>query len=155
MSVIYILIDILLEIVPKAKLTHWGRVTHICIGKLTIIGSVNGLSPGRRQAIIWTNAEILLIWPLGTNFSEILIEIRIFSFKKMCLNVSSAKWRPFCLDLNVLINDNYVCGLMEWCRRCIIPYVVFSLTHVLPGVYKLGHRRICITRPQCVNHSNQ
>ena len=52
-------------------LTHWGRVTHICVVKLTIIGSDNGLSPGRRQAIIWTNAGILLIGPLGTNFSEI------------------------------------------------------------------------------------
>ena len=56
-------------------LTHWGRLTHICVGKLTIIGSDNGLSPGRRQAIIWTNAGILLIGPLGTNFSEIFIEI--------------------------------------------------------------------------------
>ena len=55
--------------------THWGRVTHICVGKLTIIGSDNGLSPGRRQAKIWTNAEILLIGPLGTNFSEILIAL--------------------------------------------------------------------------------
>ena len=50
-------------------LTHWGWVTHRCVGKLTIIGSDNGLSPGRRQAIIWTNAGILLIKPLGTNFS--------------------------------------------------------------------------------------
>ena len=41
----------------------WGRVTHICVGKLTIIVSDNGLSPGRRQAIIWTNAGILLIGP--------------------------------------------------------------------------------------------
>ena len=56
-------------------LTHWGRVTHICVSKLTIIGSDNGLSPGRRQAIIWINAGILLIGPVGTNFSEILIEI--------------------------------------------------------------------------------
>ena len=39
-------------------LTHWGRVTHICIGKWTIFGSDNGLSPGRRQTIIWTNAGI-------------------------------------------------------------------------------------------------
>ena len=84
-------------------LTHWGRGMHICVSNLTTIGSVNGLSPGRRQAIIWTNAEILLIGPLGTNFSEILIEIPTFSFKKMCLKVSSAKWRPFCLSLNVLI----------------------------------------------------
>ena len=52
-------------------LTHWGRVTHICVKKLTIIVSDNGLSPGRRHAIIWTNAEILLIGPLGTNLSEI------------------------------------------------------------------------------------
>ena len=63
-------------------LTHWGRVTHICISKLTIIGSDNGLSPDRRQAIIWTNAGILLIGPLGTNFSEILIEIHEISFQE-------------------------------------------------------------------------
>ena len=36
-------------------LTHWGRMAHICVGKLTMIGSDNGLSPGRRQAIIWNN----------------------------------------------------------------------------------------------------
>ena len=83
-------------------LTHWGRVTHICVSKLTNIGPDNGLSPGRRQAIIWTNDGILLIGPLGTNFSEILIEIYIFSFKKMHLKMSSAKCRPFCLGLNVL-----------------------------------------------------
>ena len=67
-------------------LTHWGRVTHICVNKLTIIGSDNGLSPGRHQAIIWTSAEILLIGPLGTNFSEILIRIQTFEFKKIHLN---------------------------------------------------------------------
>ena len=83
-------------------LTHWGRVTHICVNDLTIIGSDNGLSPGRRQAIIRTNAGILLIRPLGTNFSEFLVEILIFSFKKMRLKVSSAKRRPFCLGLNEL-----------------------------------------------------
>ena len=62
----------------EPMLTHWGRVTHICITYLTIIASDNGLSPGRRQAIIWTNAGILLIGPLGTNFSEILIGIQTF-----------------------------------------------------------------------------
>ena len=83
-------------------LTHWGRVTHICVNKLTIIGSDNGLSPNRRQAIIWTNAGLLLIGPLGTNFSEILIELHSFSFKKMHVKMLSAKRRPFCLGLNVL-----------------------------------------------------
>ena len=83
-------------------LTHWGRVTHIWVGKLTILGSDNGLSLGRRQAIIWTNAGILLIGPLGTNFSEILVAIEAFSFKRMHFQISSAKWHPFCLGLNVL-----------------------------------------------------
>ena len=57
---------------------HWGRVTHICVGKLTNIDSDNGLSPERRQAIIWTNVGILLIGTLGTNFSEFLIGIHTF-----------------------------------------------------------------------------
>ena len=64
-------------------LTHCDRVTHICVGTNTNIGSDNGLSPGRRQAIIWTNAGILFIEPLGTNFSGITSEIHTFSFKKM------------------------------------------------------------------------
>ena len=50
----------------------------------------------RRQAIIWTNAGILFNGPLGTNFNEILIAIQTFSFKKMLLKLSSAKWWPFC-----------------------------------------------------------
>ena len=144
------------------ELTHWGRVTHICVSNLTIIGSDNGLSPvletkvgpsvrdqqflvrtsnflhislqinvwisqdpdqdrqlfqlshepclspGWRQAIIWTNDGQLLIGPLGTNFSEILIEFLIFSFKKMRLKVLFAKRRPFCLGLNELTH----CGLL-------------------------------------------
>ena len=75
---------------------------HICVIKLPIIGSDNGLSSGRRQAIILTNAGILSIGPLGTNLNEILIEIYTFPFKKMHLKISSAKWRPFCHGLNVL-----------------------------------------------------
>ena len=72
-----------------------------CVGKLIIIASDKGLLPGRRQAIIWTNAVILLIGPLGTKFNEILIEIHTFSFAKMHLKMSSAKWHPFCLGPNV------------------------------------------------------
>ena len=72
-----------------------------------ILVSDNGLSPGWRQAIIWISAGVLLIGPLGTNFSEISIHINIFSFKKIHLIWSSAKWRPFCLDLNVLTSSTY------------------------------------------------
>ena len=67
------------------ELTHWGQVMHLCVSKLIITGSDNDLSPGQHQAIIWTNAEILSLW---TNFSKILIEIHMFSFKKMHLKLS-------------------------------------------------------------------
>ena len=47
--------------VSLVKSNHWGRVTYICVSKLTLVGSDNGLSPCRRQAIIWANAGIWLI----------------------------------------------------------------------------------------------
>ena len=79
----------------------WDQVMHICVNNLTITHSDNGLSPGRRQAIIWTNAGILLIWPVGKNFSEILIEIHTFSFKKTSNNVwklAAIFFRPQCVN---------------------------------------------------------
>ena len=51
---------------------------------------------------MWTNAGILLIGPLGTNFNEILIKIRTFSCKKIHLKMPSRIWRPCCLGLNLL-----------------------------------------------------
>ena len=94
-------------------LTHWGRLTHICINNLTIFGTGNSLLRGWCQAIIWTNAEILSIKPQGTNFREILCEIHTFSFNKMHSKRTSAKWWPFCLGLNVLTHK-----LME-IHRCV------------------------------------
>ena len=78
-------------------------MTHIFVSKITIIGSDNGLAPGRRQAINWTNAGISFIRTVRTNLSEMLNEIHTFSFKNMHLKMS-AKWRQFCLGLNVLRN---------------------------------------------------
>ena len=69
------------EPIKISQSTHWDRVTHIYVSKLTSIGSDRGLSLGRRQAIIWTNVGIFLIGPLGTNCGEILIKIYTFSFK--------------------------------------------------------------------------
>ena len=95
-------------------------MTHICIGNLTIIGYDNGLAPCLRRAIIWTNAGILLIGPLGTNLSEILFEIHAFSFTKMHLKMSG-KWRPFCLGLNVL-------RLTHWGRgKMVAIFQTFSI----------------------------
>ena len=83
------------------RLSHWGRVTHICSIRLIIISSANGLSPGRRQASSWTNDWILLIEPLGTTFSEISIAIITFSFKKNAFEndvceMAASLCRPHC-----------------------------------------------------------
>ena len=81
------------SILKRGSLSHWGRVTHICGSKLTIVGSgAKPLFPG-----------ILFIGPVGTRFSEILIEIYTFSFKKMHVKMSFGKWLPFCLGLNIYI----------------------------------------------------
>ena len=85
----------------QEELTHWSRVTHICASKLTIIGSDKGLSPDRRQVIIWTNAGILLIALLGINFIEILIEICIFPFNTHRHAISSGS------HVFVLFEGNY------------------------------------------------
>ena len=102
-------------------LAYWGRVMHMCISKITIIVSYNGLLPGRHQAIIWTNAGIWLSWLIWTNMSEIYSAIHTFSFKKMHLKMSSAQWRKFCFSLYVLkgnlkssnatveAKDRYIC----------------------------------------------
>ena len=63
----------------------WGRVTHLCVGNLTIIGPDNDLSTDRRQSVIWNTAGILLIESSRTNFSEISIGIHTFSINGMPL----------------------------------------------------------------------
>ena len=67
-------------------MAHWGWVTHICASKLPLIGSDNSLS-GRRQAILYTNTDILLTRPFGTHFSEILIEINYFFSQENALKI--------------------------------------------------------------------
>ena len=83
----------------------------------------NDLSPGRRQAIIWTNAGIWLIRTSETNFSEILTEIHAFSFKKMVFKMSSGKWRPQCVSTTVRykinITWNIFCGT-HYMNVCIV-----------------------------------
>ena len=117
-------------------------MTHICVVELNIIGSDNGLSPGRRQAIIWTNAGILLIGPLGTNFSEILIEILLFSFKKMRLKVSSGKRRPFCLGLKVLTHWSQ--GMREILKKTRQIWGIWKLWPAYsPKTPNLGQNRWC------------
>ena len=140
---------LMLTLSHLGTLTHWGRVTHICVSKLTtIIGSDNGLSAGWRKAIIWPNAGILLIGPLGTNCNEMATKFLTYS-KKLRLKVSSGKWRPFCVGFNVLrrlaiqstsninilghvrifnhVNHNVRPKLHNWCKVCCSTFVSNTL----------------------------
>ena len=101
------------------------------ISKLTIIGSDNGLLPGRRQAIIWTNAGILLIGPLGTNFSEILIKIHTFPFKKMHLQRSRLR-RPISKIRRILLMD-----AETWMMSLIIMFAVRPI-YVQDSIFKMS-----------------
>ena len=145
-------------------LTHWGRVTHICGGNLTIIGLDNGLSPGRRPAIIWTNAGILSIRTLGTTFDEIFSKIHAFSFKKMHMKMSSGKMsailcRPQCVNVsnetelnplwclyltifritgNVLWIQQFCKVLLfMWCRLCHL--IDITVDYIL-----ISYSRVCV-----------
>ena len=75
----------------RHSLTHLPQCRIYASLNWVSIGSDNGMSPVRRQAITWTNADLLSIGLLGTYFSEIWIGILSFSFKKMQLKMSSAK----------------------------------------------------------------
>ena len=102
------------SLISNWRLTHWGRVTHICVSKLTIIGSDNGLSPDRRQAIIWTNAGLLLIGPSGTNFSEILIEIIFIqenAFESVVCETAAILSRPQCVNATTS-------NIFGWIKSC-------------------------------------
>ena len=82
--------------------THWSLMMHICIIGLVSIGSGNGLSPVRRQAINETNADFWSTRLSGMCFSEIFIKIQIIYFKKLYLKMSSAICLQSCHSLSVL-----------------------------------------------------
>ena len=89
-------------------------VPHICVSESGQHWVRLCLFAYSAQAISKTNTGFLLIIPLGTNINEILIKFQNFSFTKMHLKISSAKWRSFCpggdeLDLHnsysVILNE--------------------------------------------------
>ena len=152
----------------KKALTHWARVTDIRVGKLTIIGSDNGLSPGRRQAIIWTNAGKLFIWPLGTNFSKILIEINTFSFKKCIskyrLENGSHLSRPqyvkvfyICNDLNDDITVVFSLDTTPGTEFIVRAYNIYASVKIymeshISSEYYITYRKVSnIRRTKCQN----
>ena len=90
------------------ELTHWGRMTHICVSKLTIIGPGNGLSPGRRQAIVWTNIGILLIGPLSNKlqwnlYRNSYIFIHENAFENVVWKMVAILSRPQCVKIMIRV----------------------------------------------------
>ena len=67
-------------------LTHWDRVTHICVSKINTIGSDNGLSPGRRQAIIWTNDDKSNIFIQENALENVVCEMEPFHSLSLSYN---------------------------------------------------------------------
>ena len=98
----------------KHMFTHWGRVKRTYASKLNISGSDYGLSPGRCQASIWTNARILLSWPLGTNFGEMSIEIHAFSHQEDAFVNIICEIATLLVSASMIKNelgDHWFCGV--------------------------------------------
>ena len=112
--------------------THWGRVTHICVSKLTIIGSDNGLSPERRQAIIWTKAGNIVDLTLrnklqwnGNRNSYIFIQEN--PFENVVWKMAAILSRPQCVKIPspsslkpaVMIQSVMTTKLLEYEGLCL------------------------------------
>ena len=116
--------------VKHTKLSHWGLVTHICVNYVTIIGSYIGLLPGQRQAIIWTNDKKLLIGPLRTNLSEIIIKIFIQEnvFENVVWKMLAILSQPRCANQN--LNISLHTGHGHWIHHNKLNKSAFSLRHL-------------------------
>ena len=137
----------LIKISNIYSLRHWGRVAHICVGILSIIGLDNGLSPGRRQPIIWTNTGKLLMGSLGKklqwNFNQnsyIFIIRNAFenivwkmaAILSQCLNVLRSRthtsWMTICLEQRLLCGE-WGTGWLKDFTPCILWFVWHIFLH--------------------------
>ena len=125
--------------------THWGRGTHSWVSKLTIIGSDNGLSPGRRRSIVCTSTGILLIRTQRTNISEILIKFRHFHSRKRIRNCEMA---AICIGLDVIMYNKAVYILHEMCLTLGIEMHFYLTTHHF-GFYSVIPSSCCF---QLIHH---
>ena len=107
---------------------HWCRVTRICVRKIDIIGTDNGLSPARSLVINGTNAGILIIWTLETKFSGMLIHIPRFSFKNAFENVCD--FSVICIGY-WLINYNAPGHRIIIWAGCVIGYMPTESMYVM------------------------
>ena len=71
---------------PTTRLTHWGRVTHICVNKLTIIGSDNDLSLGLRKTFRWNFKRNSYIFIQENSFENVVWEVATILSRPQCVN---------------------------------------------------------------------
>ena len=75
-----------------SRLTHWSRLTHIYVSKLTIIGSDNGLSPGRLPSHYLNQCWNIVNWTIVNKLQWNLNRKFIYFHWRKCL------WKC-CLDV--------------------------------------------------------
>ena len=130
-------------------LTHWNRGTRICRSKLTSIGSDNGLSPGRRQVIIWTNIGILLIWDATV---LIVTSLRCpFSFwtldrdREMCGPIVSSKSGKYLAFFLFYMQHHYGVTVMCHETTCNTERKRHNFLITVCVRFKIGFRGILVT----------
>ena len=101
----------------------WGVGKRICVSKLTIICSDNGLAPGCCQAIVWTDARISLIETIGTNFSKIQSKF-IYLHSRKCLWKCPLENGVYFVSASIYFTQMYQINIDESCWRsiCVILY---------------------------------
>ena len=132
----------------KENLTHWGWVTHICVGNLNTIGSDNGLSTDRRQAINRTNAGILLIEPLGTNFNETLITAAHMMIYMMLMTNVTASINPQ-IHMEMVNLLAAPCDRNPiWEMKCTFVIMSIHVINYFPMIMIMNHRIFIICHPR-------
>ena len=77
------------------QIDFWGRVTHICVSKLTIISSENGLSPGHRKVMIYIPMLEYFNWTLGNKLQwNLYIFIQENAFETVVRDLVTILLRP-------------------------------------------------------------
>ena len=145
-----------------SHLTHWGRVTHICASKLSIIVSDNGLSLGRHQAIIWTNDGMLFIgslkklqWNLNRNLYSFTQEDQVENIvwkmaalsRPQCVYWQDTHIHPFAINwwisLQIECRLCQVFMLQLLTSLCVTGTLMISYNYVQFSTHIYGYVKTC------------
>ena len=123
----------------KTKLTHWGQETHICVDNLTMIGSDNGLSPGRRQAIIRIQCWNIVNWKLRNILQwninrNVYIFIEENAFESVVRKMAATLSQSHCV--NFLSKKGHIC-LFCWNAKIKITNTFFKKFLYIPVNYNM------------------